>query len=189
MNGARLCRRALYSFSRPINNEYRMSDTRTNKKKKPSFVTRMKNRGREIKMLGTVLADEPKSFPSALLRVIKKSLRTIWDARGGGLYACGFLLTFVYLEIRMFFVDIFNANSIGDYFSEQISEMLFKYIGQSFENTISAFMWPVYIIELNATWGAIALGALFVIFPKYLKKPLERWLFGDSTQTHPADTP
>lgn len=159
-----------------------MSDAKPKKKKKPPFLARMANRGREAKALGKVLADEPRSFPSELLKLIKRSLRTVWDARGGGLYACGFLITFVFLEIRMFFVDIYEAESVSGYFSSQASELLFKYIGESFANTISAFMWPVYIIELNPVWGAGILAAMFVLFPKFLKEPLERWLFDDAEE-------
>ena len=40
-------------------------------------------------------------------------------------------------------------------------------------------MWPVYIIQINPMYGGIALGVAFVIFPKYLKKPLQQKLFGD----------
>lgn len=139
----------------------------------------MANRGRELKALGQVLVNDPRSFPADLLKLIKRSLRTIWDARGGGLYACGFIVTFVYLEIRMFFVDIYEAESVSGYFSSQATELLFKYIGESFQNTISAFMWPVHIIELDSTWGVLILAALFVVFPKFFKEPLERWLFHD----------
>lgn len=153
------------------------------KKKKPSFVARMKNRGREAKALGHVLVDEPRSFPAALLGLIRRSFRTVWDARGGGLYACGFLLTFIYLEIRMFLVDIFTAESVSGFFSEQASELLFKYIGQSFQNTISAFMWPVYIIEIQPPWGLGVLIALFYLFPLFIKDPLERWLFGNESES------
>lgn len=141
----------------------------------------MASRGRELKALGGVLANDPRSFPSELLILIRRSLRTIWDARGGGLYACGFVITFVYLEIRMFFDEIVTAESVGGYFSEQASELLFKYIGESFQNTISAFMWPVYVIEIHPTWGVVALGVMFYVFPKYLKDPVERWLFGEET--------
>jgi hypothetical protein len=139
----------------------------------------MANRGREAKALGKTLINEPRSFPGELLKLVKRSLRTVWDARGGGLYACGFLVTFVFLEIRMFFMDIYEAESVGGYFSSQASEILFKYIGESFQNTISAFMWPVYIIEINPVWGGGILAAMFVLFPRFLKKPLERWLFDD----------
>ncbi|MGI9203440.1 MAG: hypothetical protein ACR2Q3_05500 [Woeseiaceae bacterium] len=155
-----------------------MSDAKS-KKKKPSFFARMANRGRELKALGQVLANDPRSFPAGLLKLIKRSLRTVWDARGGGLYACGFLVTFVFLEIRMFFVDIYEAESVSGYFSSQMSELLFKYIGESFQNTISAFMWPVYVVEINPTWGAIILAGLFIVFPKFIKGPLEGWLFDD----------
>lgn len=139
----------------------------------------MKNRGREAKALGQVLADEPRSFPSALLRLIRRSLRTVWDARGGGLYACGFVLTFVYLEIRMFLVDIFAAESVGDYFTGQASELLFKYVGESIQNTVQAFIWPVHVIDIQPPWGMGVLIALYFLFPLYIKEPLERWLFED----------
>jgi len=49
----------------------------------------------------------------------------------------------------------------------------------SFTNMVKALMWPVYIIQINPMYGGIALGVAFVIFPKYLKKPLQQKLFGD----------
>jgi len=159
-----------------------MSDAklkRGDKPKKPSFFKRMANRGREFLALGRILADEPREFPAALLRVLKKSFRTVWEARGGGLYACGFVITFVYLEIRMFFVDIYEAESVSGFFSEQASELIFKYIGQSFQNTISAFMWPVHIIQINPPYSVAVLAGMFVIFSFLIKEPLERWLFDD----------
>jgi len=150
------------------------------KPKKPSFTTRMKNRGREAKALGQVLADEPRSFPAALVGLFRRSLRTVWDARGGGLYACGFVLTFVYLEIRMFVLDIFAAESVGDFFTSQVSEMLFKYLGQSIENTVQAFIWPVHVIDIQPPWGVGVLVALYFVFPSFIKGPLEKWLFDDA---------
>jgi len=145
-------------------------------------MTRMKNRGREAKALGQILADEPKLFPAALLRLIRRSLRTVWDARGGGLYACGFVITFVYLEIRMFILDIFQAESVGDFFASQVSEMFFKYLGQSIENTVQAFIWPVHVIDMQPPWGLGVLAALYFLFPKFIKAPLERWLFDDADE-------
>jgi hypothetical protein len=159
------------------------------KKKKPSFLTRLVNRGREAKALGHVLVNEPRQFPNEAIKLTRRSLRTIWDARGGGLYACGFLVTFLFLEVRMFIIDIYSAESVGNYFSGQVSDMLFKYLGQSFQNTISAFLWPIYIIDLHPVWGGGLLAAMFVIFPRFLKKPLEMWLFNEigKDQAQPPD--
>jgi hypothetical protein len=149
------------------------------KKKKKSFVSRMSERGRQAKQLGMVLRDEPRSFPSAVMVIVRRSLRAVWRARGGGLYACGFVVTFVYLEIRMFFVDIFEAESISGYFSEAATEMLFKYLGESIQNTITAFMWPVWFVQYKQPWGIVMLVGMYLVFANLLKSPLENWLFHD----------
>ncbi len=152
------------------------------KPQKPSFFTRMANRGREFKSLGRLLAKEPRAFPGALVQVIRRSVRTIWDARGGGYYACGFVLTFIWLEIAMFIEDIAEATGIADFFSEQLLEMLFRYIGESFMNTIKAFMWPVYVIQVSPPWGLTVFVLMAVIFNNFLKEPVEKWLFHEDDQ-------
>ena len=46
-------------------------------------------------VFGLPLKAAPKSFPAAMLELIRRAVRKIWDARGGGFYACGFVVTFV----------------------------------------------------------------------------------------------
>jgi hypothetical protein len=145
--------------------------------KKPSFRERMAEKGQDARRLGRALKDEPESLPGEVTHIFRRSFRRVWDARGGGLYACGFVITFVYLEIRMFVVDIFEAESVGGFVTEQATEMIFKYLGESISNTISAFLWPVEIIQLQQPWGLILLILMFVVFDRFLKQPIERWLF------------
>jgi hypothetical protein len=152
------------------------------KAKKPSFLTRMANRGKEFKSLGQLLVNKPREFPGAFLQVIRRSVRTIWDARGGGFYACGFVLTFIWLEITMFIEDIAEATGIADFFGEQLLEMLFRYLGESFVNTIRAFAWPVYIIQISPPWGLTAFVLMAVLFKNFLKEPIEQWLFHEDDQ-------
>ncbi len=149
------------------------------KKKKDSFAVRMKRRGREFKSLGQTLANEPKAFPGALLKVLRRSLRTVWDARGGGLYACGYVLTFLWLEITMLVSEILSAESIGGFFGEQVFELFFKFFGESLRNMISAFMWPIYVIEVSPPWGLGAFVIMYLVFGRWIKQPLEDWLFHD----------
>ena len=149
------------------------------KRKKDSFAVRMRRRGREFISLGQVLATEPRRFPRALLNVFRRSFRTVWDARGGGLYACGYVLTFIWLELRMIVGDILSAESISGFFGEQIFEMFFRFLGESLRNMISAFMWPVHIIEIAPPWGIGILVCMFVAFKQWIKEPLENWLFHD----------
>ena len=56
-----------------------------------------------------------------------------------------------------------------------------------FQNTIQAFMWPVSIIETASPWGAIGLGLAFLLFPRYVKKHIEAWLFVDGDRDEGAE--
>ena len=149
------------------------------KRKKDSFVVRMKRRGREVKSLGQTLVNEPKRFPRALLNVIRRSLRTVWDARGGGMYACGFVVTFVYLEVTTLVSEIRSSNGVVEFFTEQLLEIVFRFVGESLGNMIQAFIWPVEIITYSPPWGIAILAAMYLLFTYLIKEPLEQWLFHD----------
>ena len=140
---------------------------------------RMKRRGREVTSLGQTLVNEPRSFPHELLKVLRRSLRTVWDARGGGLYAVGYVLTFAWMEVVMLVDDVVSAESIGDFFGAQIFEMFFRYLGESFQNMILALIWPVYVVTLAPPWGAIAFGLAYAAFDRLFRNPLEAWLLHD----------
>jgi hypothetical protein len=38
----------------------------------------------------------------------------------------------------------------------------------------------VYVVQFQPPVGLIALVAAFVLFPRYMKQPIERWLFQDA---------
>lgn len=103
----------------------------------------------------------------------------VWKVRGGGLYACGYAITFVVLEIRSLFGDIADADGPVQFVQEQAFEFVFRFLGESLANMIEAFLWPLRVLQFSPPYGAIALGLAFVLFPITLKKPIERWLFGD----------
>lgn len=75
--------------------------------------------------------------------------------------------------------EIAEADGVVDFFTGQIIEFFIRFMSESIMNMIQAFMWPVSLIQAWQPFGAIALGLMFVAFPLLLKKPLERWLFGD----------
>ncbi len=148
----------------------------------------MKRRGREFKSLGQTLATEPKKLPQASLPIIRRSLRTVWDARGGGLFACGYVVTFVWLEVAMFIEDILAADSVSAFFGAQLVEMLFRYLGESFRNMIVALIWPVYLVTFAPPWGAVAFGFAYLGFDKLARGPIEAWLFDDDDGSDEPDT-
>ena len=105
-----------------------------------------------------------------------------WKVRGGGLYACGFAATFVYLEVRTITGEFIESSSIGAFFSEQLIEFVFRFAIDSIVNTVQALMWPVYFVQWQPPIGAIGLGLAFFAFPKYLKPPITKWLFPDGEE-------
>jgi hypothetical protein len=103
--------------------------------------------------------------------------------RGGGLYACGFALTFATLEAGSFIDDFKQIHLL---FDGKVIEFVLSFIIDSFTNTVSAFAWPATVAQFAPPWGAIGLGLAFVLFPKYIKKHIEAWLFPGDDSKEPA---
>lgn len=102
--------------------------------------------------------------------------RKVWKLRGGGLYACGFAISFLIREIGSLADDVLG---IGAIFTGQAFEFVINFIIDSFMNTLYSFMWPVYVLQFAPPWGAIGLGLAYYGFSSFLKKPIEGWLFAD----------
>ena len=125
------------------------------------------------------MVNEPRSFPRALLVELKRLFRTLWGARGGGYYACGFAVTFIWLEVTTLLSEVAGATSIGSFLSEQLVEFIIRFSLQSIENTVQAFLWPVAIIQRWELVGIAGLYLGYLLFRYVIKTPLTRWLFDD----------
>ena len=123
-------------------------------------------------------------MPAPLLESSKNGFRTwfrkVWDVRGGGLYACGFAVTFLILEIGSLADDVLG---IGAVFNGEVISFLIDFIIDSFMNTFYALIWPVYVLQWQAPLGAIALGIAYWLFPTYAKPYIEAWLFDGEPET------
>jgi hypothetical protein len=104
----------------------------------------------------------------------------VWRVRGGGLYACGYAITFVALEVTTVVGELAESTSIGNFLSEQLVEFIFRFVGDSMVNLLMALMWPVYIVQWQPPFGAIGLGLAYIAFAKYLKKPITDWLLPET---------
>jgi len=61
-----------------------------------------------------------------------------------------------------------------------LTDMLFHYLGQSVVNTVYAFIWPLFLVEFRPPVGIALLVAMYIVFPRFFKAPIERWLFDDT---------
>lgn len=123
----------------------------------------------------------PEELPGKAHGALRGWFRRAWNVRGGGLYAVGFAAAFLILEINeIIFDDIPQFIAMNNVFSSELIGFGIEFIIDTFFNFVMALIWPVYIVTLWPPAGAIALGLAFVLFPRYLKKPIERWLFHDT---------
>jgi len=94
----------------------------------------------------------------------------------------GYALTFIYLEIRTVIGEFIEADSIGSFFTEQLIEFVFRFAIDSLMNMIEALMWPVLFVQWQPPYGAIGLGLAYVLFAKFLKKPITDLLLPETDQ-------
>jgi hypothetical protein len=64
-------------------------------------------------------------------------------------------------------------------FEGEVIKFFLNFIIDSFQNTWKSFAWPIYVAKFASPWGAIGLGVAFWLFPVYVKKHVEAWLFSD----------
>lgn len=126
-------------------------------------------------------SSQSSTSPKNRLPWYRRWLAKVWHTRGGGLYACGYLVSFVYLEARTILSELFEAEGIVDFLTNQLFEFIFRFLGDSISNMVQAFMWPVEVVQFASPYGAIGLGLAFVAFDRFLRKPIENWLLDEAT--------
>ena len=140
------------------------------------------DQARAIGELSDVIVNRPGALPGKAHGWFRQWFAKVWRVRGGGLYAFGFAISFVIYEIRMLIDDFSEGSDFGALFDGQIISFIVDFFLDSLMNTVQAFMWPIEVLEIAPPFGAIALGLAFIAFPKFLKKPIEGWLFGDEPE-------
>lgn len=128
--------------------------------------------------ISQLIGDGARVLPERSHGWFRDWFRKVWKVRGGGLYALGFAVSFIIFEVGSLGDDIMG---IGSLFNGQTLDFVAQFIIDSFKNTLKALMWPVYVLQLAPPWGAIGLGVAYVGFTKFLKPPIEGWLFPDGS--------
>lgn len=145
--------------------------------------------GRSLRAAGDLGRDavtRPGAVPHKAHGFLRRWFRKVWQVRGGGLYALGYAVCFLYFEALTLADEITGSSGIGDFFREQIGEFFIRFAADTIQNMVKAFIWPVYVIQIDPVYGGIALGLAFWLFPIYLKKPIERWIFDSESDVADA---
>ncbi|MEX2125377.1 MAG: hypothetical protein WD795_15900 [Woeseia sp.] len=155
------------------------NEARKKKKEKRPFMHGTREHVTAMYGLGRTLVEEPRSFPGCLKAHLLKWARAAWNARGGGFYACGFVVTFVFLEIKLLVTELFTSSGAAGFVFAQILQLVLRFTVDSLVNTLLALIWPALVLGLSVEWGALGLVAGYFAFSRFLKEPLRRLLFDD----------
>jgi hypothetical protein len=129
--------------------------------------------------LGRTLVGQPRSFPGQLKLTLLQWACATWSARGGGFYACGFVMTFLFLEAKLLLTDLFTSDGAGDFIVAQILQLVLRFTVDSLINTVLALIWPALVLSASPLWGVFGLAIGYLVFTRFLKEPLTRALFDD----------
>ena len=105
----------------------------------------------------------------------------VWLTYGGGLYAVGYALTFLYLEARSILEEVAEADGPIDFLTSHLLEFIFRFLGDSISNMVQAFIWFLPFFDLRPPLGFILLGLGFWLFDIYLRKPVGDWLLREKS--------
>lgn len=138
--------------------------------------------------LGRTAVNQPRELPRHAEGMFRRWFRNVWAVRGGGLYATGFAAAFVYFEVTEFVTEDIGEIISTNLLSGDIVPLVISFIVDTFMNFVAALMWPYFIATFASPWGAIALGAAFVVFDRFLRPPIEAWLAREDDEDLAADS-
>ena len=143
---------------------------------KKSFGRRVGEGIDAIGVFGKTAVERPRELPRHAEGMLRRWFRNVWAVRGGGLYAVGFAVTFLYLEIVEIITDDIPTLFTINILSSDLIDYVISFIVDTFMNFVSALIWPVPVVSFAPPWGAVGLGIAFVVFNRFLKDPVQRWL-------------
>ena len=112
--------------------------------------------------------------PRSASTLMRDGLLRLWAARGGGLYGLGYVVTFVWLEIRLVVTEFDASGGLVDFLTDQLVEYVFRLGFMSLANMLMAFLWPLLMLERVGAWGLVLLGLGYVAFEYGLRPVLEQ---------------
>lgn len=125
------------------------------------------------------LARELRSEPRVIVPRMRGWIANLWQARGGGFYGLGYVVTFVTFEIRSLTGSFVGSASVSEFVSEFITQqalqLVLRFSLESLFNVFLAVLWPLYLLSWLGGWGVLALAAGFLGFERLLRPLIERW--------------
>ena len=161
----------------------RSQNSTSRRTKQRSVGRRLGERARELGELGGEAVRRPGSLPNRAHGWFRTWFAKVWKVRGGGLYACGYAVTFVVLEIRSIGEELLSSDGVLDFLTNQLVEFFFRFLSESLMNMVHALIWPIEILRFRPPVGVIIFGVAYLAFEGLLRGRIERWLEPETAES------
>jgi hypothetical protein len=151
------------------------------KAKKPALHQRFVNEIESISEAGRETIRDPRGTPKRAHSWFRRWFRNLFKVRGGGLYALGYIVTFVYFEVTTLAGEVVESATVSGFLGAQAFDFVFRFLSDTIGNMARAFIWPVTVIAFRPPYGLAALVLGFMLFDRLVRPPLERWMLADES--------
>jgi hypothetical protein len=101
--------------------------------------------------------------PSSIFQWPRDWFVRLWVTKGGGFYGLGYVITFVWLEIRATSGGI-GGGDIGDFITAQIIQYIIRFSLDSLLNALFALIWPIYLLQWANGLGIVVLIGVYTAY-------------------------
>jgi hypothetical protein len=155
--------------------------SKARKPERPPLGRRLGERVRSAGLIGADAVRNPRNLPGIAHGAVRNWFRRIWESRGGGVYTLGYALTFAWLELKAFVVQVAGMSSVEDFIVDELLHLVIRFGTDSIANLVTALIWPLYLLQWRQPWGVLLLGLAFFLYPVVAKPLIEKWLNRDDT--------
>lgn len=121
------------------------------------------------------VAKQLRREPRSVVSLFRGWLLDLWQARGGGFYGLGCVITFISLEVKMLAADIAGSDSVSEAVVFEALEYVARFGFLSFVNGFLALLWPAFLLQWLNAWGFVVLLAGYIGFERGLRPLIETW--------------
>ena len=119
------------------------------------------------------VAKQVRHDPGSVPSMLRDWLLGLWAARGGGFYGLGWVVTFIFLEVKMLATDIGGSDNVTQAVMFEALEYVLRIGFLSFLNGFLALLWPAFLLGWLQVWGVAILIVGYIGFEYGLRPVAE----------------
>ena len=121
-------------------------------------------------------AAEIRRQPATAVKLSRGWVARLWHAKGGGFYGLGYVVAFLWLEVRSLTGELGESEGVTSFLAGQVFGYLIRFSIESFFNAITAILWPAMLFQSLGVWAIALLIPAWFGFERIVRPNVDAWL-------------